>query len=297
MRVAVLETRNYIVGEANAPSGLYLHEGSGWRHVGWRNLRCTAIAVTPDALFLGAGNGVLRSRDGGASWRMTTDWRITEVLDLAASPTDPNELVAATAYGLWRTQDAGDSWAPVASPDRQPDTTFTSTVVRDASDPDRWLIATAAGLFVTGDSGRGWRAAGPRVEVRALAQSDADPARWLAGTAGHGALFSSDGGDTGTQTGDAGSTLYAVAFDPNDPGFLAVGGYQMGVCLSPDGGSSWRTSSVDHETTSVYTLAFDPHQPGRLWIGTMGDGLFTDDGEGWEEAGLPETTVTDVSFA
>ena len=295
MRVAVLETRNYIVGEANAPSGLYTAGADGWRHSGWRNLRCTALAQTPDALFLGAGNGVLRSRDGGTSWRMTTDWRITEVLDLVASSS--NELVAATAYGIVRTRDAGDSWKPVSSPGRQPDMTFTSAVALDAEEPDRMLIATAAGLFVSEDRGSSWQSVGPRVDTRALVQSAADPTRWLAGTAGHGALMSTDGGETWESIGDASSTLYAVAFDPNDPDCMAMGGYQTGVCLSHDGGSSWRASDPAHDQASVYTLAFDPHQPGRLWVGTMGEGLFTDDGDGWHDAGLPETTVTDIAFA
>lgn len=106
-----------------------------------------------------------------------------------------------------------------------------------------------------------------------------------------------DGGETWTQTGDTSSTLYAVAFDPHDADCLAVGGYQMGVRHSSNGGASWRASSPTLKAMSVYTLAFDPHQPGRLWIGTMGDGLFADDGDGWTDAGLPETTVTDISFS
>lgn len=226
---------------------------------------------------------------------MTTDWRITEVLDLVASSS--NELVAATAYGLVRTQDAGDSWGSVPSPGRQPDMTFTSRVVLDAGQPGRMLIATAAGLFASENSGSSWRSVGPRVDTRALAQSEADPTRWLAGTAGHGAFMSTDSGETWESIGDASSTLYAVAFDPHDPDSLAIGGYQMGVCLSRDGGSSWRPSDSARDRASVYTLAFDPHQPGRLWIGTMGEGLFTDDGDGWQDAGLPETTVTDIVFA
>jgi len=297
MHVAVLETRNYIVGEANAASGLYIREGRGWRHAGWTNLRCTAIAQTPDALFLGAGNGVLRSRDGGASWRMTTDWRITEGLDLVASPLNPATLIAATAYGLWRTRDTGDTWEAVPPPGRQPGATFTSAVVLDALRSGRWMIATAAGMFVTEDEGASWRETGPRVEVRALAQSPADPSLWLAGTAGQGALLSSDGGETWAPIGDASSTLYAVALCPFDPLCMAVGGYQMGVRLSSDGGASWRPSAPSPKAPSVYSLAFDPNQPGRLWIGTMGDGLFYDAGDGWQDAGLPETTVTDVSFS
>ena len=290
MHVGVLETRNYIVGEANAASGLYLQQGEGWRHTGWTNLRCTAIAQTSDALFLGAGNGVLRSRDGGASWRVTTDWRLTEVLDLVASPTTPHELVAATAYGLWRTEDAGETWEGIPSPSRLPDATFTSAVVLDASQPTRMLIATAAGMFESTNAGQTWNQIGPQVEVRALAQSTANPMLWLAGTAGHGALLSKDGGRTWASTGDASSTVYAVALCPVDPQCMAVGGYQTGVHMTTSGGASWR--SIGDPSFSIHALAFDPRQPGRLWIGTVGEGLYVDDGAGWEAVGLPETTIT-----
>jgi photosystem II stability/assembly factor-like uncharacterized protein len=166
----------------------------------------------------------------------------------------------------------------------------------DASTPERVVIATEAGLFVSDDNGETWRSTGPPVGVRALAQSVADPLLWLAGTAGHGALLSSDGGETWTPSGDARSTLYAVAFAGHDPTHMAVGGYRSGVHLSTDGGSSWRTSSLG-EPGSIHALAFDPHRPGRLWIGTVGDGVFIHDGDGWQHAGLPETTVTAFAFS
>ena len=104
---AVLETRNYIVGEANAASGLYRRSERGWSHTGWQNLRCAAVAVEeaePETLFLASGNGVLRSRDGGTTWRVTTDWRVAEVLDVALDPFAPGSLYAASAYGVWHSR-------------------------------------------------------------------------------------------------------------------------------------------------------------------------------------------------
>ena len=117
---AILETRNYVVGEANAPSGLYRRTHVGWTHLGWRNLRCAAVAVnaaTPGTVFLASGNGVLRSHDRGATWRVTTDWRVAEVLDVALDPFTSGSVYAASAYGVWHSFNEGETWMPLPAAD------------------------------------------------------------------------------------------------------------------------------------------------------------------------------------
>ena len=297
---AVLETLNYIVGEANAPSGLYVQRGGrselGWAHTGWPNLRCTAVAVGSDAIFLGAGNGV--SRWDGAAWRVTTDWRVTEVLDLAIDPFAPSTLLAATAYGVDRTLDAGESWTRLPAPGPHTNATFTSSLVHDVERRGRVLIGTEDGLFESTTGGDAWQALGPRVAVRALRQSLARPSVWLAGTVGHGPLVSHDGGHTWRASAGM-PPLYAVALGAPDR--MAVGGYRSGVWWSDDGGEQWaRASSASADrldTVSVHALAFDPSSSERLWLGTVGDGVYTHEGGAWHDAGLPETTVSAFAFS
>lgn len=297
---AVLETRNYIVGEANAPSGLYQHGEEGWVHAGWRNLRCTAIALTadPDTLFLGAGNGVLRSRNGGITWRVTTDWRVAEVLGLALDPEAAGSLYAASAHGVWHTANHGDTWCALPAPAARPNATFTAALVLDRQRPGRLVIGTADGLYESEDRGQKWRSIGPRVAVRALEQSATHPNVWLAGTDESGALVSTDSGATWSVR-VAEATIYAVAIDPADVQRMAAGGYETGVLCSVDGGMTWERRAIDAPTQTLHALAFDPDGSGRLWLGTVGEGVVvTDDlGQTYATAGLPETTVYDFAFA
>ena len=59
---------------------------------------------------------VYRSDDGGLTWSNLTASRGASILggavnDLAVSPVNPDEVVVANAHGIWRSMDAGASWA------------------------------------------------------------------------------------------------------------------------------------------------------------------------------------------
>lgn len=300
LHAAVLETRNYIVGAANAASGFYRRDDGAWTHAGWRNVRCFGLAVDerdPTTIYLAGGNGVLRSRDGGASWRVTTDWRVAEVLGVALDPFASGSVYAATAYGPWHSADDGETWRPLPAPGAQPNATFTTVLVPDAERSGRLLIGTEDGLFDSTDGGQRWTATGPRVPIRALAQSPHRPEVWLAGTEDHGLLRSADGGASWTAACD-GATVYAVAFDPAEPSRLAGAGFGTDLLASDDGGATWTKRPLDVPAPALHALAFDPDAPGRLWLGTVGAGVFTTDdlGATCEDAGLADTTLYAFAF-
>lgn len=297
---AVLETRNYVVGAAAASSGLFrLCEGQ-WEHLGWANVRCFGLGVPPRAeaaFFLACGNGVLRSRDGGTSWRVTTDWRVTEVLRVVHDPFTPGRLFAATAYGLWASPDEGETWAPASEGIPAPRATFVAALVADAATPGRLLAGTEEGVYLSADAARTWQPAGPRVPLRALAQHPADAAAWLAATDGHGLFASREGGRTWAPVPGlpAGGAFYAVAFAP-DGRRCAAAGYRTGLWTSDDGGNAWHRRPLDGAAHSAHALAYDAADEARLWVGTLGDGLYAADGDAAPAPfGLPEATLYDLA--
>lgn len=302
LHAAVLETRNYIVGAANAPSGLYTRSPAGaWSHTGWRNVRSFGLTVDgtdPRTVYLAAGNGVLRSCDSGETWRVTTDWRVAEVLDVVVDPFVPDTIYAATAYGPWSSPDGGETWQPMGPPGTQPDTTFMPVLVPDAGCPGRLTAGTEDGLFTSADAGHTWLPVGPRGPVRALVQHPKRLEIWLAGTGGRGLLLSEDGGATWSTRGSE-TTVYAVACDPAEPERMAAAGFETGLLTSEDGGRTWTQRALDLPTRALHALAFDPDVSGRLWLGTVGEGVFITDDSGatCAEAGLPETTVYAFAFA
>ncbi|MEZ4699010.1 MAG: hypothetical protein R2834_01670 [Rhodothermales bacterium] len=296
---AVLETRGYIVGSSNAPSGLHVYTaGAGWQHRGWTNVRCFGIArhEARSMLFLAAGNGVFRSLDDGATWRVMTGWEITEVLDLALDPFDADTLWIATVHGLWRSPDLGETFLPV-----HPRTTqlFCQTLAADRATAGRWFVGTETGLLCTETSGAQWHAPGPHdAAIRAICQSPSDPSVWLAGTEDRGLLHSTDGGRSWATHRPAGcDTFYAVAIHPAHPEILIAGGFDAGVCVSLDGGATWRRTGDDMPVQHVHALAISPS--GRFVAGTVHGGIYAsvDAGASWTFAGLPEATLYDLVYA
>ena len=116
--MSILNSRKHRLGSTENPVvGLFVSTdgGSTWNHSGWREyIRVFySEAGTDGTLWSACGNGILRSTDRGATWRVTTDWRVTEVLKVKTDPSHPSRVFGATAYGVVRSTDLGVTWQQV----------------------------------------------------------------------------------------------------------------------------------------------------------------------------------------
>ena len=303
LHVAVLETRGFIVGHDNPASGMYRREATQeWTHRGWQNTRNFGIDSHPERpseIFLACGNGVIRSRDAGESWRIVTDWRVTEVLDVSLDRNQDGLMYIATAHGIWRSRDGGDSWQEASAGLIRPRDTFIQSIEADARQEGHVLAGSEAGLFESFDEGVNWEPVGPRgVAIRDIRQSGADSGVWLAGTEDRGVLISKDLGKTWKfAAGDiADATIYAVAFDPSNSNVMAAAGYDTGLFVSVDGGQSWRRRAGEEKARTIHALRFDA--TGTLWIGAVGGGMYSteDLGDSWKHEGLEGAVIYDMIF-
>ena len=295
------KSKGYVVGARLSASGLHRYDGdTTWTHLGWSNPRISGVAADPSApqrRYLAAGNGVMVSQNGGAAWRIPTDWRVTEVQDVAA---EPGRAYAGTAYGVWRSEDGGVTWAEANAgiPEME---RYTQDVEVDPTTPRRVLAATQGGVYASADGAGSWRRVGPAVPVYDVAQSAARPALWFAGTRGRGLLRSEDGGATWASVGGRAfraSTVFSVAVDPADARRVAAASWGQGVLVSSDGGRTWASRTRGLPVPNVYAVIFDVNRPGRLWAATFEAGIFTSDdlGRSWRYAGMNGTLVFDFAF-
>jgi uncharacterized protein (TIGR03437 family) len=71
-------------------------------------------SLTAGSRFYASGKFIWRSDDGGLNWTNLTAFRgdsiLGETADVAVSPANADEVVAAGAFGVWRSLDAGVSW-------------------------------------------------------------------------------------------------------------------------------------------------------------------------------------------
>ena len=75
------------------------------------------LAASGGATFA-LGRNLYRSGDGGRSWTNLTAYRSRSVIgsgqhSVAVSPVDPDQLVVANDFGVWRSMDGGATWAGV----------------------------------------------------------------------------------------------------------------------------------------------------------------------------------------
>lgn len=299
-----IQSKGYVVGSALRASGLVRLDGdSTWTHLGHNNPRINAITydpARPDTLFVAAGNGALRTYDGGRSWRIATDWRVTEVQDVSLDPHAPDHVYLGTAYGIWRTDDHGRTWHE-ASRGLPRGKSYTESIEVDRAQAHRILAGTSGGIYLSEDGARSWtRVGGAGLEVLDLQQSRTDPARWLAATYGHGILLSGDGGRSWSAgpRALAGKSVHGVAFDPEDADRMAAAGWDTGVYVSRDGGGTWTRRGGDLPVDDFYEVVFDANVPGRLWAATLEEGLYHSDdlGETWTFGGLDGTLVFDLVY-
>lgn len=303
----VVSNGAFVVGNASSKTGLFHQRGSAgiaWRHTGWDKVRAFGVAVDNSSkgerCYIAAGNGVHMTKDGGASWRITTDWRITEVLGVTLDQADPAVLYAATPYGVFKSTDGAATWAErnsglAALP-------FTSGVVISRNTRAVLYAATEDGVYKSTDAAGSWtRLPLPVKGIRAIAQSPHDARTLAAGTEDDGIYMTRDGGQTWarSEAGLGHATFYALAFDPAAPAVLYAGGYLTGVYRSADGGASWERSTDGLTNLNIHSLAVDPADPERVYAASLGGGMFRSDDAGrhWRGAGLEGGQVWSVLAA
>ena len=248
------------------------------------------------------GVGLLRSGDGGATWRALV---ARELLgagfhDLLVDPGDPGRLLAATTAGLWASADGGHSWEP-----RLAGRSWSVSAGGGPGEPG-WaggelLAGGEHGLHRSEDGGATWRpvplAAAPGGFDRvAVAHGPGGQLAYVfAAGDGVGHLWRREGlgGDFHPvkPPADLHSRQawhsWACAADPAHPGvvWLGAAGLHRGA-RGPDGRWSWVDLTArpagDSLPSGQHAVVFEPGDPRALYVANEG-GLFRspDGGRSW----------------
>jgi photosystem II stability/assembly factor-like uncharacterized protein len=99
-------------------------------------------------LFAGACGGIYRSRNSGNTWTKLREVKSASerTFQIAQHPLKPNVLLAATAHGLTKSVDGGDTWRALS-------TQSTRWISFDGAQPNRIFVASDDGLFRSDDLG------------------------------------------------------------------------------------------------------------------------------------------------
>ncbi len=105
------------------------------------------------------GIGILKSEDGGQTWKKSLDWTYNQkhgVWMIKVSPTNPDIVYAATTEGIFKSIDAGESWSLVF------DVIMATDIEIDPRDPNNVIASfgnfgsARRGIYTTLDGGDSW---------------------------------------------------------------------------------------------------------------------------------------------
>jgi hypothetical protein len=255
------------------------------------------LAVLPGGRLLAATtSGLWESADGGGSWSRRLAGQVWDLsLAGAGGAGQDGELLAGCAAGLCRSGD-GTAWTPVPLPAAP--SGFERVAVYHTAGGGAWVFAAGDGV---GHLWRRERAGGPFAAVKPppelqsqqawyawFVAAPEDPDVLLLGAVGlHRGTRGADGRWSWVDLAarPAGDVLpadqHAVAFAPDDPAVVYVGG-DGGLFRSPDGGGSWRALNDGLAIAEAAHLAGHPEHDAWLLAGAGGLGtLRHEGGEVW----------------
>lgn len=258
-----------------------------------------------------SGCGLLKSSDGGESWKLYREglpYR-TVFYKIALNPQNPEQLFAALQTGLYRSDDAGESWEkiiPSGSENKQCTDVAISPdgkIVYAIGPSSNYQFYPSIGYWISEDGGKNFlKHEFTKLENRrtriAVCKSDPKYVTILFDMAEHTYLCrSSDGGytftesDVGAGGGNAGYNLM-LAVHPNDYKTIYFG--LANLYKTTDWGSSfccigtlgyWGCNTCEDAAGSnaihpdMHALDFNPADPEKIIAGCDG-GVYTSDNGG-----------------
>ena len=240
------------MGGSSLGAGLWQSDDTGktWTQLGWKHVKCYSVDIVEKSngriIYEACGNGVLRSIDSGVNWRMVTDWRITEVMDIAVDQEEPNNIYIATPGAIWKSDDGGDNWYEADSDIPYP--IFVSRIKIDPKNHLNIYAATESGLYQSGNGGTSWqRRSGSNRSVKDFLLTYDGLTAWIEES---GVMHYLDSATWKERSFD--TTLWAIDSYGND---LVIGTVRK-VCFNFPGITAHRSPNNVHSIATVGDTLF-----------------------------------------
>jgi photosystem II stability/assembly factor-like uncharacterized protein len=244
--------------------------GGSWRRLARIDKRDDLVldsivvdAKNPKHLIIGAwvvgsnDGGLFISYDAGKNWINQAEMRGQSIRALRASPTDPNELVAGTLKGVFRSSDGGQRWHLI-SPRDSTEIHEVQSVAIDPTDPNIIYAGTWHLPWKTTDGGEHWE----NIKEGIIDDSD----------------------------------VFSILVDPQDPKIVYASACS-GIYKSEDAAALFhKIQGIPSSARRTRVLMQDPNDLKIVFAGTT-EGLFrsNDAGKTWNRTTGPEIIVNDVS--
>jgi len=292
-----------IRGNVSHGDGVYRSTDGGrtWSHLGLSDTRhigkLRVHPTDPDTVYVAAlghahgpnaERGLIRSRDGGKSWKkVLSRGDAAGAIDVSIDPQNPRILFATfweairrpyqlssggPGSGLFKSTDGGDTWTDLSRAKGLPQGVLgkIGVAVSPARADRVWAIVEAkdGAVFRSDDGGRTWERGSEDRELRQRAwyyhHIYADPVDpetvWVLNV---DTWRSSDAGKTFGQVAVPHGDHHDLWIDPKDP-LRMIEGNDGGATVTFNGGASW-SSIYNQPTAEYYHVIADDRKPYRLY--------------------------------
>lgn len=293
--------------------GLYKSVSGGdgpWARVELDGSAITGLTIDPNnpaRLFAPTWNAVLRSDDGGNSWKafgngLSTANRTVDTI--ALDPAKPNLIYAGIGATLVVSTDGGENWTSDGFGNGLQGGRLTSIAIDPFNHDTIYVAGEFGSIYQSFDSARTFKQLAYNVGngVYSLVAHPGQKGVYLAGINSYeaGIIKTENGADffsvsNGLVFGGADSAYCGLAIAPSNPTIVYAGSgnendyYSKGVFKSTDGGQSWDAinnglslSSGTGQPSYTKVIAVHP-QDANIVLAATGGGLFksVDGGGSW----------------
>lgn len=289
---------------------------NAWHKIAFDKTHVVSIVsdpARPATLYAATFDGLMRSRDSGATWE-----RLGEKLPvdmppgaMAVNPHNSKEIyVGYDGGGLFKSQDEGATWQAV---NNGLPNIYVRCIAISPRDPNLVYAGIQGGVAISTNGGKFWHMSSGlkhAVNVNTLLIDPKDPQYLYAGTGGAGVFKSGNGGVSWRDMNEGLSSLsilglyidaenpeilLAGAYHPASPTDLYVGKANGGVFRSLDAGRTWQETGLLNLT--AFAFASVPNRPQAVYAAAWG-GVYRslDRGESWIDinTGLDNAFVHEI---
>ena len=188
----------------------------------------------PRTIYVGAHRhkepgGFFKSTDGGNSFRESAQLKNEAIHSLAQSPSDPDTLIAGTFNGIFRSDDAGETWQQLPT-QNTPNLVHVESLAIDPRTTNIIYAGTWYLPYKSSDGGQTWKS----IKTGIIDDSD----------------------------------IFAIDIDPHDPNHI-IASACSGIYESKAAGESWKkVQGIPSQSRRTRAILQHPSIPGVVFAGT-----------------------------
>src|SRR5687768_6611090 len=221
--------------------------------------------------------GFFKSTDGGRKWKESSELKNEALHSMTQSKADPNVLIVGTINGIFRSDDAGDSWDQLPT-QSTPGLVHVESLAMDPRSTDVIYAGTWYLPYKTIDGGKTWKSIKNGIiddsDIFAIDIDPRDPNHVIA-SACSGIYETKNGGELWRKVQGIPSQsrrTRAIVQHPSIPGIVFAGTTE-GFWRSDRGGApdSWMVTTS--RQLEINSIAVHPSRPQTIYIGTNNYGV------------------------